>query len=109
MASEKDNELTQQSGEGADVNGEAEIKTPIGSVRWAGKKNAELIALLALCLLFVMSYVLFQHLHDSRELHSTFKELIVSQREQTCLLSLPETERKAEYSAPYGFCKRMAR
>ena len=93
----------------SDDNGSGEIKTPIGSVSFSGKKTAEVIAILSLCLLFVLAWVLWEHKADAKEqqesLTTVMKEMVSAQREQNCLIAIKQDERenKAE------FCRRIVR
>lgn len=84
------------------------------------KRAAEFITVALLCLFCVLVYAFWLHREDSlanhkaqseqfREMSAINKSMVEALREQTCLISIPESERKAEYAAPYGFCKRMAR
>jgi hypothetical protein len=94
------------------VNG-AEIKTSFGSVKWSGKRIAEFITVLSLFATIFLGYVWWEHKNETaaaqKELSSNLRDMVMSQRELTCISSLPEAERKAEFQSPYGFCKRMAR
>lgn len=99
---------------------EAGITSPIGSVSFKGKKTAEFIAVICLCLLFLLAYVLYEHKLDAKaenmNLTSVIKELAVAQREgnqilreQVCLLSLSQEKREREFASENGLCKRLAR
>lgn len=97
-----------------------EIKTPVGSVSFRGKRTAEFIAILSLCLLFLLGYVLWEHKADARDTGVSLRDAIkamaeaqregtVAQREMNCLISLPQDKREAEFYSPNSLCKRMAR
>ena len=97
-------------------NGEAtELDVKAGPVSFRGKSKymAELISAASLTLLLLGGYAFYQHEMSTaaafRDLTATNKEVVGEMRMQTCLMSLSEADRKAEYAAPYGFCKRMAR
>lgn len=94
-------------------NGEGSIQTPIGSMSFKGKRTAEFIAILSLCLLFLMGYVLWEHKKDTKDLRvellASVKELVAAQRETTCLLALPQEKREAEFTSTNGICKRLSR
>ena len=96
-----------------DGNGSAEITTPIGSVRFGGKRMAEIIAVMSLCLLGVLAFVLFEHMADTKasgkELTAAVREMASAQREMACIISLPEDRREREYASPNSFCRSMAR
>ncbi len=106
----------------AEENGsqEAGISTPLGSVSFKGKRMAEFIAILSLCLLFLLAYVLWEHKAEARtdaaNLAGVLKEMTVAQhsmvqaqREQNCLLSLPPEKREREYFSSNSFCKQISR
>ena len=99
---------------------EGGITTPVGSVNFKGKNIAEFIALLCLALLFLLSYVLWEHKEDAKGLRDSFvtgfKEMSTAQREQNqimreqvCLLSLPTEKREREFMSETSFCKRLSR
>lgn len=96
------------------------ITTPLGSVAFKGKRMAEFIAVLSLCLLFLMGYVLWEHKaeakEDARSLASVIGKMteaqtsmVQAQREQNCLLSLPPEKREREYFSTNSFCKQISR
>lgn len=90
-------------------NGGAEIKTPVGSLSFNGKKTAEFIAVLSLVSLVLIGYVLFEHKEDTHRkdeaLLSTLREMVSAQREQNCLIAMPQNEREARSE----LCKRLSR
>lgn len=104
----------------SDNGSESTISTPVGSVSFKGKRMSEFIAILCLCLLFLLSYVLWEHKAeaktDSTNLAEVIKGMTVAQqsmvqaqREQNCLLSLPPEKREREYFSPNSFCKQISR
>lgn len=113
-----------------DEPGEAsELEAKLGdkSVRLKTKHMAEFISLLMLLATGVGLVFFWQHTQQSdaalkmlaethktsfTELAETNKQMVREMRMQTCLFSLTESERKAEYSASAqggGFCRWMAR
>ena len=93
----------------SDDNGSGEIKTPIGSVSFSGKKAAEFITILSLCLLFVLAWVVWEHKADAKEhganLTTIMKEMVSAQREQNCLIAVKQDEREQKAE----FCRRISR
>ena len=100
----------------AEENTEGTITTPLGSVNLKGKKTAELIAIICLALLFLLSYVLWEHKTDEKESKKefvgAFKELtaatrenVQAQRVMNCLLATDQKDREAKLST----CERLAR
>lgn len=87
----------------------SQITTPIGSVSFSGKRVAEFIAILSLCLLFLLSYVVWEHKLDAKAGDETtrdvLKELVMGIRENNCLTTFKEEAREAKAE----FCKRVAR
>ena len=53
----------------ADDNGtiETAINTPLGGLSYKGKRMAELIAVLSLCMLLLLAYVWWEHKQDTRD------------------------------------------
>lgn len=96
-------------------NGATEVDVKAGPVSFRAKSKymAEIVAAASLTGVLLLGYVLYQHDQHTagafKDLAATNKEIVAEMRMQTCLSSLNEAERKLEYSAPYGFCKRMAR
>lgn len=92
-----------------EANGEAEIKTPVGSIKWQGKRVAELIAVLSLGALLFLGYVWWEHKQESsallKELHGAIKDMVSAQREQNCLIAIPQEIREQRSE----FCKRLSR
>lgn len=97
------------SDENGNGNTSSEIKTPIGSVSFSGKKTAEFIAILSLCLLFVLAYVLWDHKVEARSngdtLITALQAMVQAQREQNCLISIKQDEREQKAE----FCRRISR
>ena len=87
---------------------ESRINTPLGSFSFKGKRMAEFIAILSLCLLFLLGYIVWEHKTDTKgqgtELAKVFREMVIAQRELNCLISVKQEERenKAE------LCRRLA-
>lgn len=99
---------------------EGGITTPIGSVSFKGKRIAEFIAILCLAALILIGYALWEHKEDAKGMKDAFstgfKEMASAQREQNsiqreqlCLLSLPESRRQQEFLNDSSFCKRLSR
>lgn len=97
-------------------NTSSEIKTPIGSVSFTGKRVAEFIAILSLSLLAVLGYAFWDHKIDTKDLGSqmvaAIKEMtkaqmenVREQRVMNCLLSIEQKERPQRLAD----CERMAR
>lgn len=98
---------------------EVELKTGMGSVAYKGKQIAEIIAIACLALLFLLTYVLWEHKEDAKSMRdafsSGFKEMTSAMREQNrisreqvCLLSLSPEKREREFMSDGSFCKRLA-
>lgn len=99
---------------------ESSIQTPLGSVSFRGKRTAEFIAILSLCLLFLLAYVVWEHKNDARADNTNLADvlkgmttaqqaMVQAQREQNCLMALPAERREKEYFSPDSFCKRLSR
>lgn len=99
---------------------EGGITTPLGSLNFKGKRMAEFIALATICLMFLFGYVLWEHKEDAKGMKDAFasgfkdmasaqREQNAIQREQLCLLSLPESRRQQEFLNDSSFCKRLSR
>lgn len=84
-----------------------------------GKKASEVVAILSAIGVCLLAYMLFIHGEQAKETNAavaaSIKELasaqrnsVAAQREMTCIISLPQEKREAEFAAPYGFCKRMS-
>lgn len=91
---------------------ELSVTTPLGSFSTKGSKRmGELIAALALILGFLIAYALYEHKIESAayglKLSEAIKDLAQSQRELTCIISLPQERREQEYRSPMGLCKRL--
>ncbi len=104
----------------SDETQETAISTPLGSLSTKGKKTSEFIAILCLCLLFLMAYVLYEHKLDAKadniSLSAVVKDLALAQREgnqilreQVCLLSLSQEKREREFATENSLCKRLSR
>jgi hypothetical protein len=96
------------------------IKTPFGEISSKGKRTAEIITVFLLVGLGILAALFWTH-HESTEkgtaaLTNAVNNLTVAQREQTsairentCVNSLPESQRKEAYASPYSLCKQMGR
>ena len=115
----------------SEENTSGSITTPVGSVSFNGKKTAEIITILLLAVLGVVGYALWEHKAEAKEGHSKIERQLEENRKaraedanklnealqsqiksinfQTCILSLPQERREAEYSNPNGFCRRITR
>lgn len=109
----------------------ATITTPLGTVSMNGKKTAEFISIMSLCGLLVVGYALWNHKAQAeegfkatqailkenqvsqresfRELTNALKEQTRQQKYQTCILSIPVSEREREYQNPNGLCARLTK
>lgn len=99
---------------------EGGITTPLGSFNFKGKRMAEFIAVLAIFGVFLLGYVTWEHKEDAKGMKDAFvvgfkdmasaqREQNAIQREQLCLLSLPEHRRQQEFLNDTSFCKRLSR
>lgn len=104
----------------ANGNGGTDIKTPLGSISFRGKRAAEFISVLLAIGVGIMGYVLYDHKLDARDddaaltaalnrLSESQDHMVQAQRELTCMLSLPQDKREAEFNSPNGLCKRLSR
>ena len=98
-----------------ETNGSTEVDVKAGPVSFRAKSKymAEIVAGGSLTVMILLGYVLFQHDQQTaeafRDIVATNKQIVSEMRMQTCLGSLIESERKAEYTSPFGFCKQMSR
>lgn len=96
----------------ADTPSEIEARWGAASLRARSKYIAELVASVSLFGLAGLAILFWRHQDDTllhqRESRELNKQVIYAIRMQTCLIALPEQERKAEYAAPYGVCKTLA-
>ena len=94
----------------------AGITTPLGSLSFSGKRMAEFISVIILCLFGVMTYAFYEHNKDTSkvgsELSQAIKELAASnllavreQRVMNCLLTLDQKDRQNQLSN----CERIAK
>ena len=90
-------------------NGSAEIKTPLGSLSFSGKSMSNFIAILSLVVLALIGYAMWEHKGDTKSkddaLLETLQEMVQAQREQNCLIALPQNDRERNSE----FCKRVSR
>lgn len=95
---------------------EGSITTPLGSVNFKGKRTAEIISILCLALMFLLSYVVYEHKTDTKDMGNQFisavKELTVAtrdnvqaQRVMNCLLTLDQKDRREALAT----CERLAK
>ena len=93
-----------------------EVKTPLGSFAFSGKKTAEFIAIISLCLLFVLAYVIYEHKSDAKDVQAQFvvaikemtavaKEGVQVQRVMNCLISTDQKDRQSQIAN----CERISR
>lgn len=84
-----------------------EINTPWGSAK--GKKTAEVIAIISLCLLCLFAWVLWEHKADAKTqgdtLTTTMKDMAQAIREGNCINSYPEAVRESKIEQ----CRRITR
>lgn len=94
----------------------SEIKTPIGSISFAGKKMAEFISVICLAFLFLLAYVLWEHKTDTKDctilfvnavekMTNTHQAAVKEQRVMNCLLATKQDDRRTMLSE----CERIAR
>lgn len=92
---------------------EGGIKTPFGELTFKGKRIAEFIALISLTLLFLLAYILYEHKGDTKtsesSLAAAIKEQAAAQRLMSCLISLPQDQRKREFASESSFCRQLSR
>jgi len=99
-----------------ETNSTASITTPAGSFSFSGKRMAEFISVILLCLFGIMAYAFWEHKTDARELQSAFlsairestqvqKEQVVAQRVMNCLLTIDQKDRQNQLAN----CERIAR
>ena len=116
---------------GDDDKTQTSIQTPLGSVSFNGKRTAEFISILSLCALMIVGYALWEHKTDAdnnaTDIKILLKEVsnanrdaiqemvrvqranVEAQREMNCLISLPQDERRKEFTAANSLCKRLSR
>ena len=94
----------------------AGITTPLGSLSFSGKRMAEFISVLLLCLMGVLSYAFWTHTKDTdsstQALASAIKDLantnvlqVREQRVMNCLLTIDQKDRQNQLSN----CERIAK
>ena len=92
------------------------VTTPMGSFSFSGKRMAEFISVILLCLFGVMAYAFWEHKSDTTEFRNAFvtvirestqvqKEQVVAQRVMNCLLTTEQKDRQAQLAN----CERIAR
>lgn len=90
-----------------DDKGELEVKTPLGSFTSRGKRNAELVAAIALAVMAVQTYLVFSHVEDTKgssiALATALRDFASSQRELACMLRFPQDQREWAYKE----CRRI--
>lgn len=109
----------------------ASFTTPLGKFQLNGKKTAEIIMVFSLTVTGILAYAFWQHEVQSAErqtrtesrmdrqeqrtqesierMTTAIKAQAREQKFQTCILSLPVSERAAEYNNPNSLCARLAR
>ena len=105
-------------------NGNTEFTASVGptgaSVSGKGRKVSEIIAILSTIGVVLMAYMLHVHGVQSektdtaiaisiKELAKAQQDLVSAQREQTCILVLPQDKREQEFHSQFGLCKRLTR
>lgn len=98
------------------------VKTALGTATWSGKRVAELITILTLCVMGVLTYALWRHMLETDKAAAQTSEQYLSamkftsqaivqsasaQREFACLISIPQDQRERAWET--GRCRRMAR
>ena len=94
----------------------AGITTPLGSLNFSGKRMAEFISVLLLCMLGVLSYAFWAHGTatdaNDKELAAAIKDLansnllsVKEQRVMNCLLTVEQKDRQNQLTN----CERIAR
>ena len=94
----------------------AGITTPLGSLNFSGKRMAEFISVLLLCMFGVLSYAFWTHNKESDShasaLTSAIKDLasanllqVREQRVMNCLLTIDQKDRQNQLAN----CERVAR
>ena len=92
------------------------VTTPVGSFSFSGKRMAEFISVLLLCLMGVLSYAFWTHSTDDKDqkgqLISVLKEInagnmavVKEQRIMNCILTLRQEDRRTALQD----CERIAR
>lgn len=92
-----------------DCGSNAEITTPLGSVKLGGKRTAEMITIVSLVVLGILSYTVYMMYGTMQGVSGAIRDLAVAQRELTCIISRPQDEREREYMNPNSFCKQIGR
>lgn len=91
-----------------------ELKTAFGTARYTGKRMSELIAILSLVSLVMVGMALWKHSAEasanSETLRQAFRDMTIvqekmleAQREQNCLIALPQDRRDI------NVCRRIVR
>lgn len=92
---------------------ESGITTPLGSLNFKGKKAAEFISIVLLALFAVLAYAFWEHKTDQKaadtNITAAMKDNASATRLMACLISLPQDERKREFTQDSSFCKQMSR
>lgn len=94
----------------------SEIKTPLGSMSFSGKRMAEFISVILLCLMGILSYAFWTHLtiqdDQGKNLVMVLKEIsagnnavVREQRVMNCILTMKQEERRTALAD----CERIAR
>lgn len=95
----------------SEIHQEAEIATPGGFKFRAQGTNLMMAIVVALAAL--AAYMMYEHRMEAHasgaQIVNALRELATSQREQTCIMSMPAEKREQEFMSPNGFCRRITR
>ena len=94
----------------------ATLPTPWGPASFSGKKMAEFISILLLCMFGILSYAFWEHTRDAdknntliavaiKEIASSNLQLVREQRVTNCLISLEPKDRQGQLAT----CERIAK
>lgn len=100
----------------SEENGDTKLDVSKSGISISGKKTAELITILSLVVTAILAFGLWAHdkstassaenLHQIlKESNETQKAMLQAQREQNCLISLPQGQRENQAQ----FCKQISR
>lgn len=88
---------------------EVSAETAIGNFKLSGAGVNTIATFITLVLVALLCILLYQHIGqaDKRDegLSKAFQEMAQAQREQNCLISIPEAQREAKAD----FCKRITK
>lgn len=87
-----------------------EVTGPGGiGAKLAGKRMAEVIAMLSVIALAILSYTVYMMYGTMQGVSGAITDLAKAQRELTCIISLPAVERERQYGSPNSFCRQLGR